>query len=146
MPEQVIESHNPCNDAIDKVTSNGSFEWKFAGWTEAGQAANKLKMFDAQPNPSSPLYSGMRGQFKHPSQGWKNFTIRHDYDFAKGAVQNGGKGYHVNVELPDAKYAFTSRSRGEQYAADCMQMLSERVKHDGQQSAAQWFMTKKSSS
>ena len=85
----------------------------------------------------------MRGQVKHPKHGWQNFTIRHDYDFEKGMVADGGKGYHVNVELPDAKYAFTSHSRGEEYATNCMQMLSERIKHDGEQKAAQWFMTKK---
>lgn len=32
----------------------------------------------------------------------RTFTIRHDYDFAGGMSPNG-KGYHVNVELPNEK-------------------------------------------
>ena len=81
----------------------------------------------------------MRGTVFHPNGTSKNFTIRHDYDYAGGMAQDGGKGYHVNVELPDAKYAFYSDS-GEQYAADCIQMLSERRLHDGDEAAAAWFM------
>ena len=49
MPEQIIPSKSPCNDAIDKVTHNESYDWRLTGWTEAGRTAKPLKMFDAQP-------------------------------------------------------------------------------------------------
>lgn len=81
--------------------------------------------------------SGMRGIITLPNGQQKNFTIRHDYDYADGQA---GKGYHVNVELPKEKYAFSSQHIGEQHFIDCTQMLSQRVKNDGDQAAAAWSM------
>lgn len=69
-----------------------------------------------------------------------NFTIRHDYDFAKGMPVNGGKGYHVNVELPKAKYAFKSRFLGQPCYEDCVQMLSQQRLYSGDEVASQFFM------
>lgn len=84
----------------------------------------------------------MRGVVTHPNGSTRNFTIRHDYDFALGlpSAGKGGKGYHVNVELPNEKYAYSSPTQGEAYFADCVQMLGQRRLHDGDQEAAKWFM------
>lgn len=84
----------------------------------------------------------MRGVVNRPKGPTQNFTIRHDYDFALGlpSAGRGGKGYHVNVELPNEKYAYSSRTEGEAYFSDCVQMLSQRKLHDGDQEAAKWFM------
>lgn len=81
----------------------------------------------------------MSGKAKHPNGKERNFTIRHDYDFAQGMPPKG-KGYHVNVELPDQKIAYVKANAGEAYFADCVQMLSQRVLHDGDQKASTWFM------
>ena len=84
----------------------------------------------------------MRGMVTHPKGTTRNFTIRHDYDYALGmpGEGKGGKGYHVNVELPDEKFAFFSPNTKEQYFADCVQMLSQRRLHDGDNEASKWFM------
>ena len=79
----------------------------------------------------------MRGVVERPNGSERNFTIRHDYDFAYGMA---GKGYHVNVELPSEKLAFCKPNAGQRYFADCVQMLSERRLHDGDEAAARWFM------
>jgi len=80
----------------------------------------------------------MRGRVRRPN-GWANFTIRHDFDFARGLVQDGGKGYHVNVELPREKIAYIT-PYGERYTRDCWDFLSQRIKYDGHLRAAVWFM------
>lgn len=81
----------------------------------------------------------MRGVVNHPN-GPKNFTIRHDYDFALGMPPQG-KGYHVNVELPNEKYAYCSPNLTENYYADCVQMLSQRRLHDkDDDQVSRWFM------
>ena len=85
------------------------------------------------------VYTGMRGIRHHHSHGQQNFTIRHDFDYAAGLRQNGGKGYHVNVELPGEKYAFVTSS-GLRYAEDCWDHLSQRITNDGEEAAAHWFM------
>lgn len=81
----------------------------------------------------------MRGVVTHPNGTSKNFTIRHDYDYALG-MPTKGKGYHVNVELPNEKYAYFSPNLTESYFADCVQMLSQRRLHDGDDHASNWFM------
>ena len=81
----------------------------------------------------------MRGTRHHHSRGRQNFTIRHDFDYAAGLKQNGGKGYHVNVELPGEKYAFITTS-GLRFAEDCWDHLSQRITNDGEEAAAHWFM------
>ena len=82
----------------------------------------------------------MRGVVTHPNGTTKNFTIRHDYDFALGLPSAGGKGYHVNVELPNEKYAYCSPPQGESNFADRVQMLSQRRLHDGDDGASKWLM------
>ncbi|KAL9100804.1 MAG: hypothetical protein Q9163_003870 [Psora crenata] len=143
MPEQIIESQQPLKDAINRVTNNGRDKWTFTAWTTPGTANFPTKIVDqiSQENATS----GMRGVVTHPNGTTKNFTIRHDYDFALGMPSdgNGGKGYHVNVELPNEKFAFSSKTRGENYFADCVQMLSQRRLHDGDEAAANWFMEPK---
>ena len=81
----------------------------------------------------------MKGMRLHHILGWQNFTIRHDYDYAGGLRQDGGKGYHTNVELPHEKWAFTTWYE-KSYAEDCWKFLSERITIDGDQAAADWFM------
>ncbi|KAL2044709.1 hypothetical protein N7G274_002483 [Stereocaulon virgatum] len=140
MPEQVVQSQRPLRDAIAKVTNDGRDSWEFKGWTTPGTANKPTKMFDTISTDNA--VSGIRGVVTHPKGTTKNFTIRHDYDFALGlpSAGKGGKGYHVNVELPDEKYAFSSPTDGEAYFADCVQMLSQRRLHDGDLEAAKWFM------
>ncbi|MCJ1475628.1 hypothetical protein MMC13_004291 [Lambiella insularis] len=144
MPEIVIQSSHAAalEDAFDKVTNGGQFPWKFKDWT-----TNEKHKWNGTVNASDlpverhllAVYTGMRNTYKHHSHGWRNFTIRHDYDYAAGLQQDGGKGYHVNVELPDAKYAFVT-SDGLRYAEDCWDFLSQRIKNDGEKAAAEWFM------
>lgn len=83
----------------------------------------------------------MSGTAFRPDGSARNFTIRHDWDYAKGGAP-AGKGYHVNVELPYEKYAFTQDNETERKFVDCVQMLSERRLHDGDEMASRWFMTK----
>ena len=71
-----------------------------------------------------------------------SFTIRHDYDYQAGSVQDGGKGYHVNMETKQEKVAFCypSNAKDVAYAQDAQKMLSERRLHDGDEATAKWFM------
>lgn len=84
----------------------------------------------------------MKGTVFYPNRTSANFTIRHDYDFARGMAADGGKGYHVNVELHRAKYAFTSLSSTQTvgYYNDCVQTLSRERYNSGDEVAAQFFM------
>ncbi|KAL9117469.1 MAG: hypothetical protein Q9187_005995 [Circinaria calcarea] len=113
MPETIIQSSGDAalEDVINRVTYQNTFQWTFTEWTR-----NEQHMWNG-----------------------KNFTIRHDYDYAGGLQQQGGKGYHVNVELPDEKLAYVTYHELK-YAEDCWDHLSQRITNDGQQQAAQWFM------
>lgn len=80
-----------------------------------------------------------------PNGETRNFTIRHDWDYASGSPSagKGGKGYHVNVELPKEKYAFFNKTTGanEKSLFDaCVRNLSERRRDLGDEDASKWFM------
>ncbi|KAL8956713.1 MAG: hypothetical protein Q9193_005840 [Seirophora villosa] len=140
MPETIIESPTPLKSAIAQVTSNGRDSWKRTDWTYAKIPQNQNEHFKFHdPISADNATTGMRGSVTHPNGTTRNFTIRHDWDFAHGGPP-AGKGYHVNVELPNEKYAFTQPTGSQGKYLDCVQMLSERRLHDGDEAASRWFM------
>ncbi|KAL8866995.1 MAG: hypothetical protein Q9198_008683 [Flavoplaca austrocitrina] len=133
MPETIVQvsSSSALKEAVNHVTKNGMLEWRFAGWT-----TNNNAMWNGKP-----VFTGMRGIRRHYTKGWQNFTIRHDYDFLRGEQQAGGKGYHVNVELPQEKLAFVKwTGGGHNYARDCWKTMSEMIENCGEKAAVDWFM------
>jgi len=144
MSEIVVPTQTPLPDAIRKVLytkDNKKKEWTFKGFTEPlGEDKNRNSQRSGL-TAGQTLVTGITGTVTD-RQGTQSFTIRQDYDFAGGSRAAGGKGYHVNVTLGKEKFAFAaSDTKGEEYYRDSCQMLTERKAQDGDQNAAEWFMS-----
>lgn len=107
-------------------------------WPPHSEISSSLpKLFSHEP-----VKTGVRIEVLHPKHGWQRFTIRDDYDFARGKPP-AGKGYHVNVELPGEKVASCwTDNWGRRYVENLWDYLSQRVSAYGEKEAAQWYMNK----
>lgn len=157
MPEQIILTEHPLKDALNKVTGNFQFQYRFRAFTTNDKRYwnghvspstlppffSSAPSFPSKPVPSQPAKTGVRIDVYHPKRGWEKFTIRDDYDFEHGQ-RPAGKGYHVNVEAPSEKIAYCStRGLGESYVQQLWDHLSERASVDGEEKAAAWYMNGK---
>ena len=166
MPEIIKHTSSPMKDAVAEVLKSGYDSWSCTGWTTAGQAGKPHYVHGADTDIVSPLSSppnntrpsqpnltympmevatsGMRGVATNADGKSRNFTIRLDWDFeAEENNRPDGKGFHINVELPDKKFAFCKAQGTKAEFFDRVQMLSERRLHDGDAAAAVWYMERK---
>jgi len=161
MPEVVVDTDSPLVDAVAQVTNNCALPWTFVGWTFykhlswAPSQNSRAKTVRRQPPRGSTtangpqqqgVVTGMRGYVTYRNGIKRNFTIRDDYDYTLGrsweTKAGRGKGYHVNVELPDEKWAYreTRQKTGSRAVEQIWLNNMKRRYFDGDQMAAEWYM------